>query len=44
MTIPHDVDPSVIGGAVARVGGQVFDGTLARQLARLQDQLEQQRG
>lgn len=38
------VDPSVIGGAVARVGGQVFDGTLARQLARLQDQLEQQRG
>lgn len=35
------VDPSVIGGAVARVGGVVFDGTLARQLARLEEQLVQ---
>lgn len=41
VSLSAAVDPSVIGGAVARVGGQVFDGTLARQLARLQEQLVQ---
>jgi len=35
------IDPSVIGGAVARVGGVVFDGTIARHLARLEEQLVQ---
>lgn len=41
VVVTPKVDPSVIGGVVARVGGVVFDGTLSRQLARLQEQLVQ---
>lgn len=41
VSVETRVDPDVIGGVVARVGGLVFDGTLARQLARLQAQLVQ---
>jgi F-type H+-transporting ATPase subunit delta len=33
------VDPSVIGGVVARVGDQVFDGTIRRRLALAREQL-----
>lgn len=33
------VDPTLIGGAVARVGGLVFDGSLRTQLAQLSDSL-----
>ena len=33
------VDPSLIGGAVARVGSIVVDGSVARQLARMQERL-----
>jgi len=33
------VDPSVIGGVVARVGDQVFDGTIRRRLELARDQL-----
>ena len=33
------VDPSLIGGAIARVGGLVFDGSLRTQLAQLRDNL-----
>jgi F0F1-type ATP synthase delta subunit len=36
------VDPAVIGGAVTRVGSVVYDGTLARQLARMKEQFVQQ--
>ena len=33
------VDPTLIGGAIARVGGLVFDGSLRTQLAQLRDNL-----
>jgi F-type H+-transporting ATPase subunit delta len=33
------VDPGLIGGAVARIGGMVFDGSLRRQLGQLRDTL-----
>jgi F-type H+-transporting ATPase subunit delta len=33
------VDPSVIGGVVARVGAQVFDGTIRRKLELAKEQL-----
>ena len=33
------VDPSVIGGVVARVGDQVFDGTIRRKLELAREQL-----
>jgi len=41
VAVTAKVDPAVIGGVVARVGGLVYDGSLARQLARLQQQLVQ---
>jgi F-type H+-transporting ATPase subunit delta len=41
VSVTTRVDPEVIGGVVARVGGLVFDGTLARQLVRLHSQLVQ---
>lgn len=37
------VDPSLIGGAVARIGTIVYDGSVANQLARMKERLEQQR-
>jgi F-type H+-transporting ATPase subunit delta len=33
------VDPSIIGGVVARVGGTVYDGSIATQLARMRERL-----
>jgi F-type H+-transporting ATPase subunit delta len=33
------VDPALIGGAIAKVGGLVFDGSLRTQLAQLRDTL-----
>jgi F-type H+-transporting ATPase subunit delta len=33
------VDPALIGGAIAKVGGLVFDGSLRTQLAQLRDNL-----
>lgn len=38
VTLAARVDPAVIGGAVTRVGSIVYDGTIARQLARLKEQ------
>jgi F-type H+-transporting ATPase subunit delta len=37
------VDPALIGGAVARIGTLVYDGSVASQLARIRERLEQQR-
>jgi F-type H+-transporting ATPase subunit delta len=34
------VDPAIIGGAVTRVGSTVYDGSVARQLERLREQLQ----
>ncbi len=33
------VDPAIIGGLVARIGSRVFDGSIARHLARVRDRL-----
>jgi F-type H+-transporting ATPase subunit delta len=33
------VDPSIIGGVVARIGGTVYDGSIATQLAKLRERL-----
>lgn len=41
VTVRSKIDPSVLGGVVAHVGGVVFDGTLSRQLARLEERLVQ---
>jgi F-type H+-transporting ATPase subunit delta len=37
------VDPALIGGAVARIGTTVYDGSVANQLARMKERLAQQR-
>jgi F-type H+-transporting ATPase subunit delta len=34
------VDPALIGGAVARIGTMVYDGSVATQLARIKERLE----
>ncbi len=33
------VDPSIIGGVIAQIGSVVYDGSVARQLSRLKEQL-----
>jgi F-type H+-transporting ATPase subunit delta len=33
------VDPSIIGGVVTRIGGTVYDGSIATQLAKLRQTL-----
>lgn len=42
VSLAARVDPAVIGGAVTRVGSVVYDGSLARQLARMKEQFVQQ--
>ena len=34
------VDPAILGGAVTRVGAEVYDGSLRRQLQRLGQRLK----
>lgn len=36
----YDIDPSLIGGVVVRVGDEVIDGSLAGKLAALREQLD----
>jgi F-type H+-transporting ATPase subunit delta len=43
VTMTSRVDPSLIGGAVARVGGVVYDGSVATQLAKMRERLEKGR-
>ena len=43
VTMTTRVDPSLIGGAVARVGSVVYDGSIATQLAKMRERLEGQR-
>jgi F0F1-type ATP synthase delta subunit len=33
------VDPAIIGGVVARIGGTVYDGSLAMQLEKMKAKL-----
>jgi F-type H+-transporting ATPase subunit delta len=43
VTMTARTDPSLIGGAVARVGSIVYDGSIAAQLAKMRERLEEQR-
>ena len=43
VTMTTRVDPALIGGAVARVGSTVYDGSIATQLAKMRERLEEQR-
>ena len=43
VTMTTAVDPSLIGGAVARIGTIVYDGSVANQLVWMRERLEQQR-
>lgn len=43
VTMTTSVDPSLIGGAVARVGSIVYDGSIATKLAKMRQRLEEQR-
>ncbi|OFW01418.1 MAG: ATP synthase F1 subunit delta [Acidobacteria bacterium RIFCSPLOWO2_02_FULL_68_18] len=40
VTMSARVDPTLIGGAVARVGSLVYDGSIATQLAKIRERLE----
>jgi F-type H+-transporting ATPase subunit delta len=40
VTLTTRVDPAILGGAVTRVGSTVYDGSIARQLERLKEQLQ----
>lgn len=41
VTMTTNVDASIIGGVVTRIGSTVYDGSVATQLARVKDRLEQ---
>jgi F-type H+-transporting ATPase subunit delta len=43
VTMTSRVDPSLIGGAVARVGSVVYDGSVAKQLEKMRERLEKGR-
>ena len=43
VTVTEKVDPSIVGGVVARVGSVVYDGSVAHQLDRLRESLAAQR-
>ena len=39
VVVETQVDPAIIGGAVARIGGTVYDGSITRQLERIREAL-----
>jgi F-type H+-transporting ATPase subunit delta len=41
VTMSTRVDPSIVGGLVARVGGTVFDGSVTSHLQRMKQRLEE---
>jgi F-type H+-transporting ATPase subunit delta len=43
LTLTTRVDPALIGGAVARVGSVVYDSSIATQLQKLRERLEERR-
>jgi F-type H+-transporting ATPase subunit delta len=43
VTVTPRVDPAIIGGLVARIGGTVYDGSLGSQLARIRERLSMDR-
>ena len=43
VTMTTKVDPAIIGGVVTRIGGTVYDGSVATQLAAMRQRLTEQR-
>ena len=43
VTLTTRVDPALIGGMVTRIGGTVYDGSVATQLAALRQRLTESR-
>jgi len=41
VNMTANVDPALIGGAVARVGSIVYDGSIATQLSKMRERLEE---
>jgi F-type H+-transporting ATPase subunit delta len=41
VQLENRVDPSIIGGAITRIGSTVYDGSVTRQLERMKDALTQ---
>ena len=41
ITLTTKVDASILGGVVTRIGGTVYDGSVATRLAKVRDRLEQ---
>ena len=39
VTVTTSVDPSIIGGVVARIGGTIYDGSITRQLQKMKEKL-----
>jgi F-type H+-transporting ATPase subunit delta len=39
VTLETRVDPSIVGGLVARIGSTVYDGSVTRQLERMREKL-----
>ena len=39
VAVDASVDPALIGGVVAKVGGTVYDGSVRTQLARMRQEL-----
>jgi F-type H+-transporting ATPase subunit delta len=44
VQLEHRVDPSIIGGAIARIGSTVYDGSVTRQLEKMREALTQAAG
>jgi len=39
VTVAARVDPSIIGGVVARIGDTIYDGSVTRQLTKIKETL-----
>jgi F-type H+-transporting ATPase subunit delta len=40
VTVAERIDPAIVGGVIARVGGTVYDASVTRQLERLRERLQ----
>ncbi len=41
VTLATAVDPTIIGGIVARIGSTIYDGSVARQLEKMKSRLSE---